>query len=100
MLIYVDGDDKASATLRGVETSSAACKTAAGIGMGSDKMSVINAYTEYVKYVAPEYDPYPVRSSTKSAVAVMDSMQSRAMLFHIAGKKVVSVEVQSYFEFY
>ncbi len=100
MMLYLDGDSATTSTLRGIETSSMACKTAAGIGTASDKMSVINAYPDNLKYVAPEYDVYPNRSRTKSAVAVMDTLESRAMVFHIVNKKVVSVEVQSFYEFY
>ena len=101
MLLYLeDAGGNSEATLRGIETSSPNCKTETGVGTGSDKMSVINAYPEYTKYIAPEYEVYPVRSSTKFAVAVMDTIDTRALVFHLRDKKVTSVEVRSYYEFY
>ena len=100
MTLYFEGDTKADATVRGIETSSPACKTASGLGTGSSKISVINAYPDNLKYVAPEYEAYPVRSTTKSAVAVMDTIYTRALVFHVIDKKVTSVEVKSYYEFY
>jgi hypothetical protein len=100
MTLFMDGSDDSSATLRGIQTSNASCKTAAGVGVGTDKMKVIDSYADFVKYVAPEYEEYPVRSDTKSAVAVVDTLGTGAMVFHIIGKKVVAVEVRSYYEFY
>ncbi|MEO6613075.1 MAG: hypothetical protein ABIT05_07420 [Chitinophagaceae bacterium] len=100
MTLFMDGSADSSATLRGIQTSDPSCKTAGGVGVGADKMKVIDSYADYLKYVAPEYEEYPVRSSTRSAVAVMDTLNTGAMVFHIINKKVVSVEVQSYYEFY
>ena len=53
MLLYLEGDTKDDATLRGIETSNPSCKTAKGIGTGSSKIAVINAYPDNLKYVAP-----------------------------------------------
>lgn len=88
------------AELRGIETSSPRFKTVTGIGTGSDKMNVISAYPDNTKYIAPEYEEYPVRSTTKSTVAVLDTVGSQALVFHIQNKKVTSVELRSYYEFY
>ncbi len=99
MTLFMYGSDDSTATLRSIQTTNASCKTAAGIGVGADKMNVIDSYADYGKYVAPELDIYPVRSTTKSAVAVRDTVNTGAMVFHIINKKVVSVEVISYYEF-
>lgn len=89
------------ATLHDILTTSPSCKTEKGISVGSDKKSVIDAYEDYARYVAPEYEEYPVRSATKSAIAVMDTaIGSGALLFRIIDKKVVSIEVKTYHEFY
>ena len=100
MFLFLDGSSDSTATLRGIQTSNASCKTASGIGVGSDKMKVIEAYDDFTKYVAPEYEVYPVSSATRSAVAVMDTFNTNAIIFHILNKKVASIEVQSYYEFY
>ena len=100
MTLFMYGSDDTTATLRSIQTTNPSCKTAAGIGVGADKMNVIESYADYTKYVAPEYEAYPVRSTTKSAIAVRDTLNPGAMVFHLIDKKVVSVEVIYYFEFY
>jgi len=100
MTIYFDGSSNETATIRGIQTRHTACKTANGIGIGTEKSTVIDAYPGNTKYIAPEYEEYPVRSATKSAVAVVDTMTTHALVFHIIDKKVHSVEVCAYYEFY
>ena len=99
--IYLsEGDDSSLATLFGIQTTDSSFKTPTGIGVGSEKEKVIEAYTNHTKYIAPEYEAYPVRSKTKSVVAVMDTVESRGLIFHIVNRKVSSVELCSYYEFY
>ncbi len=104
MILYLESAyDTANifATLRDILTKDPSCKTEKNIGVGSDKKTVIDAYEDYTRYVAPEYEKYPVRSTTQSAIAVMDtSIGSKALLFRINDKKVVSIEVKTYYEFY
>ena len=100
VIILQEGDDSTIATLHGVSTTSAACKTANGLGVGSEKIKVIEGYPINKKFVGPVYDEYPVISQTRSVVAVTDTFQTNAIQFHIINRKVVSVEVNSYYEFY
>jgi hypothetical protein len=100
MVLHFDGSDDTSATVRGILTTNSSCKTATGVGIGTDKITVINSYPENKKYAVPEYEEYPVRSKTKFVVVVMDTAYSRAMQFHLIDKKVISMEVNSYFEMY
>ncbi|MEO5946365.1 MAG: hypothetical protein ABIP79_06075 [Chitinophagaceae bacterium] len=101
MVLYLkEGNEQSIAELDGIRTNSPLCKTASGNGVGSDKINVIDSYPDNTKYVTPEYEVEPVRSTTKSVIAVIDTAGSRAMQFHIVNKKVVSVEVNSYYEFY
>ena len=100
ILIYLyESDDQTIATLYGIQSGDSSCKTVAGIGMGTEKAKVIDAYANFKKYIAPEYEKYPVRSKTKSVVAVMDTVPGRALLFHIINRKVSSIELSSYYEF-
>jgi hypothetical protein len=99
MVYLYESDDKTVATLYGIQSGDTSCKTINGIGMGTEKAKVIDAYTNYKKYIAPEYETYPIRSKTKSMIAVMDTVASRALLFHIINRKVSSVEVSSHYEF-
>jgi hypothetical protein len=100
MTIMLDGSSDSTAAVIAIQTMHPSCRTANGIAVGSDKMKVIDAYEDFNKYVAPEYEIYPKRSATKSVVAVTDTIESRAMVFHIINKKVASIEVCSYYEFY
>ena len=100
LTIYMyEGDDESIATLYGIQSNDPSCKTAAGIGIGTEKAKVIDVYTNHKKYIYPEYETYPIRSKTKSVIAVMDTLEYKAMLFHIVDRKVSSIEVNSYFEF-
>lgn len=101
MVLYLkEGNEQSIAELDGIRTNSPLCKTTSGLGVGSDKINVIDTYPDNIKYVTPEYEVEPVRSKTKSVIAVMDTAGSQTMQFHIVNKKVVSVEVNSYYEFY
>jgi len=100
MMLIMDGGSDSTATLRCIQTTNPSCKTATGFGTGTDKIKVIDAYPDNRRYIGPEYEEYPVRSVTKSVVAVMDTIYTRALVFHIIDKKVVSVEVNSFYEYY
>jgi hypothetical protein len=101
VLLYMDGSSDSTAALRGIQTASSSCKTEKGIGVGNDKIAAIEAYEDNLKYVGPVYEVYPVRSLTKSVVAVMDTaMAYRAIVFYIVDRKVVSMELSSSYEFY
>lgn len=100
LTLCIEGDNEKDATLRGIETTNPSCRTSAGLGVGTEKIKVIDTYPINTKYIAPEYEEYPVRSITRSAVAVMDTLDTRALVFHIIKRKVISVEVRSYYEFY
>lgn len=100
-LYLEESDSQSVATLKGIKTENASCKTATGLGVGSDKINVIESYPDNKRYVVPEYEEYPVRSISKYIVAVMDTATSlRAIQFHLVNKKVVSLEVNSYYEIY
>ncbi len=104
MILYMESDyDTANvyATLKDILTTDPSFRTEKGISVGSDKKTVIDAYEDFTRFVAPEYEEYPVRSTTKSAIAVMDTtVGSKALVFRIVDKKVVSIEVKTYYEFY
>src|SRR5688572_5228633 len=84
ILYLAEDSDSTVAHLEGISTSHPLCRAAQGIAVGTDKVKVIYAYEDHLKYVGPVYEEYPVRSLTKSVVAVMDTaVGSRALLFHI-----------------
>jgi hypothetical protein len=101
VLYLAEDNDSLVAHLNGISTAHPACRTATGISVGTDKIKVIDDYADHFKYVGPVYEEYPVRSLTKSIVAVMDTaVGSRALLFHIVARKVVSMELTYHYEYY
>lgn len=68
-----------------MQTNSPLCKTKTGIGIGSDKLKIIAAYEDYTLIV------------TKEAIIVRDIENERMIIFNMSNKKVVSIEVATYF---
>lgn len=94
---YVD-ENKTDIILTGIKTSSPLCKTKAGIGIGDDKMKVINAYETNMLNIWPEFEDenYTRRSKTKSVILVYDDESANTIIFHLNNKKVVAFEVTYY----
>lgn len=100
-LVLNEDDSITKAVLGNIQSSSPLCKTTTGVGVGSSKIDVINAFEDEIIYVSPEYEIEPVRSNTKYMIAVMGEFSSyRAIIFHLVNNKVVSVEVSSNYEYY
>ncbi|MBK5271633.1 MAG: hypothetical protein JJE22_11540 [Bacteroidia bacterium] len=68
-----------------MQTSSPLCKTRSGICIGSDKLKIIAAYEDNTLIV------------TKEAIIVRDNDEERMIIFNMINKKVVSVEIATYF---
>lgn len=68
-----------------METSSPLCKTISGIGVGTDKLKIIAAYEDYTLIV------------TREAIIARDNDEERMIIFNMSNKKVVSIEVATYF---
>ena len=92
---YID-DDSSIMQLAGVETSSALCKTASGIGIGDEKSTIISAYDDNPIYMGPEFEPVNdttwLPSKTKYNINVKDDKYDKELIFHLLNKKVVSLE--------
>lgn len=85
--------------LYGVQTTSALCKTSAGIGIGTDKLKIITTYEFNGINIWPEYEgpDFMIKSKTKAIVTVSDDEGYNAIVFHLLNNKVASIEV-SYFQ--
>ena len=92
---YID-DDSSIMQLAGVETSSALCKTASGIGIGDEKSTIISAYDDNPIYMGPEFEPVNdttwLPSKTKYNINVKDDKYDKELIFHLLNKKVVSLQ--------
>lgn len=77
-----------------VRSSSRQLKTKSGIGIGDDKLKIINAYPNYTLHLIPEYEnDYKTKSKTKSTVWLFGDEGDRVIIFHLTHNKVTSVSV-------
>lgn len=65
-------------------------KTKSGIGIGDDKMKIINTYKDYLIQVMPAYEGLdnPVRSKTKSIVWLYGDSTNAVIIFYLEKNKV------------
>ncbi len=99
-LIKMQGIPAAFVSVDGMSTSSPLCKTNSGIGIGSTKIQIINAYEGYhvdARPVFTEDDP-PKKSKTRSTVTVKEAAEGYAILFHLVNNKVVSFQLFADFD--
>jgi hypothetical protein len=77
-----------------VRSSSRQLKTKSGIGMGDDKLKIINAYQDYTIHIIPEYEnDYKTKSKSRSSVWLFGDEGDRVIIFHLTYNKVTSVSV-------
>jgi hypothetical protein len=83
--------------LYGLATSSPLCKTAAGIGIGDDKVAVVSSYDENSINMGPEYeqvnDSTWLPSKTKYTIHVSNNDDERELFFNLLNKKIASFGV-------
>lgn len=98
------GPNKYYMRLIGIRASSPLCKTASGIGIGSDKQKIITAYNNYSLYIQPGYANYyeTEKGEGKSTVivkddaaTVMNGSNAYTMMFFLLNKKLVSFELKA-----
>lgn len=83
-----------------ITTNSPLCKTAKGIGIGSDKQQVIDAFDNYLLFMEPGYDNNTdtVRSKTLYSIKVREGREGPQIIFYLKGNKVYSIEVGSFYD--
>jgi hypothetical protein len=92
--------------LIGIRASSPLCKTASGIGIGTDKSKIIAAYDSYALYIQPGYANYYAteEGEGKSTIIVTDDAatatngaEGYTMMFFLMNKKLASFELKASF---
>lgn len=82
--------------LSGISTSSPKCRTATGLGVGDDKMAIIEAYDNSPIDLGPEYfmvnDTTWEPSKTKFYVNVKDDKYDKQLVFKLENKKITALE--------
>lgn len=91
-----DGDsDSTFMQLSGVETSDPLCKNEYGVGIGDEKMAILQPYDDRSINMGPEYeqvnDTTWAPSKTKYSVSIKDDKWDREIIFHLVNKKVSSL---------
>lgn len=91
--------------LIGIRTSSPLCKTASGIGIGTDMLKIIAAYDSFHVRIEPGYVTYyeTEKGKGKSTLSILDDVASvgqygedaYTMVFYLLNKKVVSFELKA-----
>lgn len=83
--------------LAGLSSSSNLCKTAAGIGIGDDKVAIVSNYEDNYINMGPEYeqvnDSTWLPSKTKYFINVSFNDDDKQLLFKILDKKIASIGV-------
>ncbi len=81
-------------TVRWIGAKSPLCKTASGIGIGSDKLKIISAFNGYYMDIMPVYfNEGKEKSKTMSTISVREDVEGYTILFNLVNKKVVSFEI-------
>lgn len=91
--------------LIGIRASSPLCKTATGIGIGSDRLKIIAEYDNYHVSIQPGYYNYyeTEKGKGKSTVSILNDVSDTqdgltavyTMVFYLLNKKVVSFELKA-----
>ena len=90
--------------LIGIRASSPLCKTATGLGVGSDRLKIITGYDNYHVKIQPGYANYYETEKGKGkstlrilddAASTMDGSDAYTMVFYLMNKKVVSFELKA-----
>lgn len=90
--------------LIGIRANSPLCKTASGLGIGSDRLKIIAEYEGYHLKIQPGYYNYyeTEKGKGKSTLSVLDDGASTldgsdayTMIFYLLNKKVVSFELKA-----
>lgn len=87
-----------------IKTSSPLCKSAGGLGIGSTKQEVVNAFDNYKIYIVPEYimvnDTTWGRSKTLYSISVREDREGPQIVFYLNRKdnKVYLIEVGTFYD--
>lgn len=83
-----------------ITTNSPLCKTASGIGIGSGKQQIVDAFDNYLLFLDRGYDndTTTVRSKTLYTIKVRESREGPQIIFYLKSNKVYSIEVGSFYD--
>lgn len=86
-----------------VHTQNSLFRTSQGLGIGSERSKIISALSENTLHAGPDYveNKYPERSKTRASIIVVNNEENtHVIIFRLNLKKVISVEVNDYHDWY
>lgn len=98
-----NGPDTFYMRLIGIRGSSALCKTATGIGVGTDRLKIITDYDNYHINIQPGHATYynTIKGKGKSTVSIFDNTANvfedsnyYTTVFYMLNNKVLSFEIK------
>lgn len=88
--------------LNAITTKSPLCKTTGGVGIGSTKQEIINAFDNYRIYMGPQFvmvnDTTWDRSKDLYSVSIREAREGPQIVFYLKDNKVYSIEVGSFYD--
>lgn len=100
-----DASNKILMRLIGIRASSPLCKTATGIGAGTDRLKIIKDYESYHIKIQPGFANYYQTETGKGkstvsvlddAVGTMNGSDEYTLVFYLMNNKVQSFELKAY----
>jgi hypothetical protein len=83
-----------------VETSSPLCKTKMGIGIGSTKQQIIDAFEDNIVVIDPDYadTTYTTKSKTNITIKIRENWEGSEITFYLKDNKVYAIKIGSYYD--
>lgn len=96
---YVE-EDSFYMRVTGIKTSSPLCKTESGIGIGSGKQQIIDAYDNYMIIMIPDYEDttYTTRSKSRLSIMVREDREGYEITFYLKDNKVYAMAAGTYYD--
>lgn len=85
----------------GMETSNPLWKTKEGVGIGSSKQQIIDAFFDgHLLFMGPEYadTTYTTKSKTNYTITVREDREGREIIFYLKDNKVNAIKVGSFYD--
>lgn len=81
-----------------MKTSNSLCKIKNGIGIGSNKQQIIDAFEDHMLIIDPEFEDttYTTRSKTRYVIKAREDWEGREIVFYLRDNKVFAIEVGSF----
>ena len=93
-------NDSFNMRVNDIQTSSPLCKTKEGIGIGSGKEQIIDAFEDHVLFLQPDFDDttYTTRSKNLYSIIAREDREGREIIFYLKDNRVYAIKVGSFYD--